>query len=169
MAFHANFKIEKKNVFCQHLTVQKDLSVKGLEHKNKSALQQIADIVDGVRGLGPLIKEHLFDKGLQMPTSSTPAVASAVASSKQSDTSAAPLNQCRTSSAFIDQESEYSFSVDKQKSGTNSLASHSTTHSSASMSKKSTENSRRCNRSEVVNFSIDGQAIGTEKTSKQKK
>lgn len=138
-----------------------------MEHKNKSALQQIADIVDGVRGLGPLIKKHLFDKGLQIPTSSTPAAASALTSSKQSDRSATSLNQSRVSSALIGQPSEYSFSIDKQPSGA-SLASLSSIHSSAAMSKKSTERSRRHRPPEIIDFSIDGQAIGTEKPTKPK-
>lgn len=149
------------------LFTQKDLSVKVLEQKNRSALQQIADIVDGVRDLGPLIKKHLFDKGLQIPASSTMTMVSAMATSKHSDRSATPLSRSRASSALIGHQSECSVSIG-EKSGTNSLASRSATHSSAPMSTKSTENSRKCRPPDVVGFSIDGQAIGTGKTPKQK-
>lgn len=144
--------------------------VRVLEHKNKSALQQIADIVDGDRGLGPLIKEHLFDKGLQMPTSGTMAAVSAAPSSKQSDKTPTSLNhQSHGSSAYIGQESEYSFTIEKRKSITDSLSSHSITHSLGSMSKRSTANSRRGRPHEPLDFSIDGLSIGTEKPSKQTK
>lgn len=138
-----------------------------MEQKNKSALQQIADIVDGVRDLGPLIKKHLFDKGLQIPASSTMTMVSAMSTSKQSDQSATPLSRSRASSALIGQQSEYSVSIE-EKSGSNSLASRSATHSSAPTSYKSSENSRKCLPPDVVCFSIDGQAIGTEKTPKRK-
>lgn len=134
-----------------------------LELKNKCALQQIADIVDGVRGMGPFIKKQLFDKGLQIPTASvsaiTTAIGSAVSSSKHSIRSTPSMNQ----------ESDFSMVIEKPKTCSNSLSSQSSAHSSASMSKKSTESIRRRRPAEIASFSIDGQSIGTTKSTNQKK
>ncbi|KAJ6635984.1 Coiled-coil domain-containing protein 39 [Pseudolycoriella hygida] len=45
----------------------KDLDVKEKEHRNNVALQQLAEMVDSVIGMGPIISQHLCEKGLSMP------------------------------------------------------------------------------------------------------
>lgn len=44
-----------------------------MEQRNKSALQHLAELVDSVPGIAPIITKQLYEKGLQMPppTSST--------------------------------------------------------------------------------------------------
>ena len=46
---------------------ERDLNAKELEERNTSALQQLADLVDSVMGMGPVVTKHLYEKGLSMP------------------------------------------------------------------------------------------------------
>lgn len=47
------------------------MKVKEREQRNNSALQQMAEMVDSAPGIGPVITEQLFEKGLEMPPPST--------------------------------------------------------------------------------------------------
>lgn len=49
------------------LQFQRDLEVKEMEQRNNVALQQLAEMVDSVIGMGPIISQHLCEKGLSMP------------------------------------------------------------------------------------------------------
>lgn len=49
--------------------MQKDLNLKELEMRNSSALQQLADMVDAIHGMGPVVSKHLYEKGLSIPQS----------------------------------------------------------------------------------------------------
>lgn len=37
--------------------------------RNSSALQQLADMVDAIHGMGPVVSKHLYEKGLSIPQS----------------------------------------------------------------------------------------------------
>lgn len=43
------------------------MEVKENEQRNNVALQQLAEMVDSVIGMGPIISQHLCEKGLSMP------------------------------------------------------------------------------------------------------
>ncbi|XP_037037232.1 coiled-coil domain-containing protein 39 [Bradysia coprophila] len=45
----------------------RDLEVKEKEHRNNVALQQLAEMVDSVIGMGPIVSQHLCEKGLSVP------------------------------------------------------------------------------------------------------
>lgn len=56
-----------KNIYFRSLQFQRDLEVKEKEQRNNVALQQLAEMVDSVIGMGPIISQHLCEKGLSMP------------------------------------------------------------------------------------------------------
>ena len=43
------------------------MKIRELEDRNSAALQQLADMVDSIIGLGPIISKHLYEKGLSIP------------------------------------------------------------------------------------------------------
>lgn len=51
-------------------TPQRDLHLKELEGRNGTALQQLADMVDAIPGMGPIVTNHLYEKGLSIPPGS---------------------------------------------------------------------------------------------------
>lgn len=46
---------------------EKDLNLKELEERNTLVLQQLADMIDTIIGMGPIISKHLYEKGLNIP------------------------------------------------------------------------------------------------------
>lgn len=90
------------------LILQKDLTAKELEGRNATALQQLANMVDTVSGMGPVVTKHLYEKGLQMPVQSTAAI------STRQQPSTSSQNLSRTSFRSSGRESEYSFNLDSR-------------------------------------------------------
>lgn len=44
-----------------------------MDARNASALQQLADMVDAIHGMGPMVSKHLYEKGLTIPPGSAAA------------------------------------------------------------------------------------------------
>lgn len=42
-----------------------------MEQKNTVALQQLADMIDSVIGMGPIVSKYLYEKGIEIPVQSS--------------------------------------------------------------------------------------------------
>lgn len=67
-----SFKKVKQKVGDKELMelIERDLGVKELQEQNKSALQQLADLVDSNPDMMGCVAQHLYEKGLSMPMGS---------------------------------------------------------------------------------------------------
>lgn len=87
---------------------QKDLNVKELEERNTSSLQQLAEMVDSVAGMGPIVTRDLYEKGLRMPSQNV------TISGGEPFPRTASRSRSRASFRSTGRESECSFNLDDQ-------------------------------------------------------
>lgn len=86
--------------------MQKDLAAKELENRNTIALQQLAEMVDTVSGIGSIVTKHLYEKGLEMPVNN-----------QQTASRSCSRNRSRTSMRSSGRNSEYSLNLSRDDDG----------------------------------------------------